>query len=373
VWVRDERIGQYNRAGKPVKIFVAMSGGVDSSVAALLLARKGHDVVGIHLRTGVEADPAAPGGRPRCCGADEADDARLVCARLGIPYFVQNTETEFDGLVASFADSYARGETPNPCVACNSFIKFGALLRRARGLGADAVATGHYARRVRYGGRWAVARARDAGKDQSYVLFGLGQFELGRALFPLGDLDKGAVRDLARDAGLPVADKPESQEICFVPSGDYRDVVRARRPDAFASGEIVDREGNVLGRHEGVGAFTVGQRKGLGLAAREPLFVVALDAARRRVVVGPRDALGVREARIEDATWSAIPAPSTPVSMDVSLRYRSRPVRASVEATGPRRARLAFDEPAWPVTPGQAAVFYDGDVVLGGGRLRACE
>ena len=200
-----------------MKIFAAMSGGVDSSVAALLLRRAGHDVVGIHLRTGVEAPGEAPGGRPRCCGADEADDARRVCALLDIPFYVQDAAGAFRGLMDDFADAYARGETPNPCVACNNDIKFGALMERARALGMDAVATGHYARRVRRGDRWALARARDAAKDQSYVLHGLGQEELAAVLLPLGDLEKGEVRRLAREAGLPVADKPESQEICFAP------------------------------------------------------------------------------------------------------------------------------------------------------------
>jgi tRNA-specific 2-thiouridylase len=353
-----------------VSLFVAMSGGVDSCVAALLLQRAGHDPVGIHLRTGVKAGPTLPGARPRCCGTDEAEDARRVCGLLGIPFFVQNTEREFGSLIEDFAASYARGETPNPCVACNSDIKFGALLRRARALGAEAVATGHYARRVRYGGRWAVARAADRDKDQSYVLYGLGQDELERARFPLGELRKDAVRALAREAGLPVAEKAESQEICFVPSGDYRDLVRARRPDAFAPGEIVDERGRVLGEHPGVGAFTVGQRKGLGIAAADPLFVLRLEPEQRRVVVGPKASLGVREADVEDVRWTAIDTPDEPRALDVMLRYRAAPVRATVSAHEDGRARLRFENAAWPVTPGQAAVFYDGEVVLGGGRLR---
>jgi len=353
-----------------VKVFVAMSGGVDSSVAALLLSRASHDVVGIHLRTGVQAGSEAPGGRPRCCGAEEAVDARRVCGRLGIPFYVQNAEGEFGALIERFVDAYARGETPNPCVACNTFIKFGALLHRARALGADAVATGHYARRVRYGDRWAIARARDARKDQSYVLYGLCQDELARARFPLGDLDKEEVRRLAREAGLSVADKPESQEICFVPSGDYRDLVREGRPDAFEPGEIVDENGGVLGAHGGVGGFTVGQRKGLRLAARDPLYVLQLDPAARRVVVGPRTSLGVATARVEDVRWSAIDPPRAPRAVRVSLRYRAAPVNARVEMTDSNTAQLRFDAPAWPVTPGQAAVFYDGDVVLGGGRIK---
>lgn len=354
-----------------MKLFVAMSGGVDSSVAALLLLRAGHRVVGIHLRTGVKGEPAAPGGRPRCCGTDEASDARRVADRLGIPFFVQNAEGEFARIIAGFADAYARGETPNPCVACNVEVKFGALLRRARALGADAVATGHYARRVRHGGRFAVARARDEAKDQSYVLWGLGQEELNRALFPLGDLTKSEVRALAREAGLAVADKAESQEICFVPSGDYRDIVRDRRPEAFVPGEIVDEEGRVLARHEGVGGFTVGQRRGIGVAAAEPLYVLRIDPAPARVVVGPRRSLGVKEARIGDVLWTGIEPPQGPVQIQAMLRYRSRPFAATAVPLGEGEVGLRFAEPAWPVTPGQSAVFYIGDLIAGGGRIRA--
>jgi tRNA-specific 2-thiouridylase len=350
-----------------------MSGGVDSAVAALLLKRAGHQVVGIHLRTGVKEEPGASRSpRPRCCGADEAADARRVCALLDIPFYVQNTEREFRGLISAFADAYARGETPNPCVACNQEIKFGALLERARALGADAVATGHYVRRVREGRRWAVARAADRDKDQSYVLYGLRQPELERARFPLGDLEKGEVRRLARQANLPVAEKPESQEICFVPSGDYRDLVRTLRPDAFLPGAIVDLEGRRLGDHPGIGAFTVGQRKGLGVAGGEPLYVLRLEPETRRVVVGSRSSLGVGEALVEDVRWTGAEAPARPIAVHAVLRYRADPFEAMVEVEGEGLARLSFANAAWPVTPGQAAVFYKGDVVLGGGRIRSC-
>jgi tRNA-specific 2-thiouridylase len=348
-----------------------MSGGVDSAVAALLLKREGHEVVGIHLRTGVSEDPAHPGSRPRCCGADEAIDARRVAAILDIPFYVQNTEKEFSGLIGAFSDAYVRGETPNPCIACNTDIKFGALLERAQALGMDAVATGHYARRVLQKGRWALARARDTTKDQSYVLYGLGQKELERSLFPLGDLRKQDVRRLAREAGLPVADKAESQEICFVPSGDYRDVVRARRPDAFGEGEIVDEQGRRVGTHEGVAGFTVGQRRGLGIAGAGPLYVLALDPVRSRVVVGPKSSLGVDSAEIDQVSWSSGETPENPFDTEVALRYRAHPVAATVTCREHDRAELKFREPAWPVTPGQSAVFYDGDLVLGGGRIRA--
>jgi len=355
-----------------VRIFAALSGGVDSAVAALLLRREGHDVVGIHLRTGVAASPAAPGARPRCCGSDEAEDARRICGQLGIPFYVHNTEREFAGLIAGFADAYAEGETPNPCVACNREIKFGALLRRARALGADAVATGHYARVVEHTGRRAIARAADLDKDQSYVLYGLAPDELDVVRFPLGSLRKREVRAIAREAGLAVAGKAESQEICFVPSGDYRDLVRAVRPDAFAPGEIVDESGVRLGHHEGVGAFTVGQRRGLGITAPEPLFVLRIDRATRRVTVGPRASLACTLAVLGEVRWTGAPVPHRPLEVEAVLRYRARPVRAVVEATGADTALLRFRESASPVTPGQAAVFYDGDVVLGGGRIRRC-
>ncbi len=355
-----------------MKLFVAMSGGVDSCVAALLLVQEGHEPIGIHLRTGVTAGPTAPGARPRCCGTDEAADARRVCGRLSIPYYVQNAERDFARIIDGFADAYAAGETPNPCIACNTDVKFGALLKRARGLGATAVATGHYARRVRYRGRWAIAKARDRDKDQSYVLFGLTQDEIEAARFPLGDLVKADVRARARAAGFSVADKPESQEICFVPTGDYRDLVRERRPDAFTPGEIVDETGRVLGWHEGVGAFTVGQRRGLGLAAQEPLYVVRLESATRRVVVAPRASLGVMTMAVHDIVWTAIEPPCEPIRAEVMLRYRARPAWAQIHNQHDGTAAVSFDEAAWPVTPGQAAVFYDGDVVLGGGRIRSC-
>jgi tRNA-specific 2-thiouridylase len=354
-----------------VKIFVAMSGGVDSAVAALLLRRRGHDLVGIHLKTGVKSEGAG-GPRPRCCGAEEAEDARRVCALLGIPFYVQDAEGAFKGVISAFVDAYARGETPNPCVACNTEIKFGALLDRARALGAHAVATGHYARRVRRDGHWAVARAADRTKDQSYVLYGLRGRELARARFPLGRLEKPEVRRLAAEAGLPVADKPDSQEICFVPSGDYRDLVRKSRPDAFASGDVVDPHGQRLGTHEGVASFTVGQRKGLGISSPEPLFVMRLEPETRRVVVGPRAALGASEALLSHVVWASGAPPETPLAVDACLRYRAAPVKATVEPLDGAGARVRFAEPAWPVTPGQAAVLYDGDAVVGGGTIRSC-
>jgi len=358
-----------------VKIFVAMSGGVDSAVAALLLKREGHDVVGIHLRTGVKAEGAPGAGsaaKPRCCGADEADDARRVAAILGIPYYVQDAEGAFARVIASFIDAYARGETPNPCVACNSEIKFGALLDRARALGGDAVATGHYARRVRHRGGWAVARAADASKDQSYVLYGLRATDLESVRFPLGDLTKPEVRRLAAEALLPVASKPDSQEICFVPSGDYRDLVRRERPDAFEPGTIVDTRGNTVGEHEGVASFTVGQRKGLRVAAKEPLYVIRLEPEARRVVVGPEAELGVSECPVDRVTWTSGTPPAGPFPAEVSVRYRATPISATVEPTGEAAARVRFAKKAWPLTPGQAAVFYEGDVVVGGGTIRSC-
>jgi len=354
-----------------LKLFVAMSGGVDSSVAALLLKRAGHEVIGVHLRTGVQGGPGDASGKPRCCGADEADDARRTAALLGIPFYVQNAESDFGGIIADFVDSYARGETPNPCVACNSRVKFGSLLARARALGAEGVATGHYARRVEHRGRPAIARGRDAGKDQSYVLYRLTPEEAAHAWFPLGELTKREVRALAREAGLPAADKPESQEICFVPSGDYRDLLRERRPSSFEPGEIVDGDGRRLGRHEGIAGFTVGQRRGLGLGTPEPAYVLALEPESRRVVVGPKQALGVRSARLRAPLFHGFEAGETPRRVEAVLRYRAAPKAATVHLADPGEAILRFDDPAWPVSPGQAAVLYEGDVVVGGGTIRA--
>lgn len=349
------------------RIVVGLSGGVDSSVAAALLVEAGFEVVGITLHLA--------GSASRCCSLEDADDARRVAEDLGIRFYVANETERFRREVMEpFADAYLAGRTPIPCVACNRRFKFERLVGRARALGADAVATGHYARVQRDPGTGAhrLLRARDPHKDQSYFLYDLGQEQLARARFPLGELRKDEVRARARALGLATADKPESQEICFVPDGDYAKVVEKLRPEALpGEGDVIDGEGRVLGRHAGVHRFTVGQRRGLGLSAGERYYVRALDARRNRVVVGPVEELGVRGAELEDVRWIAGAPPPHALRARVRIRYRHEGAEARVEAAPGGRARALFDEPVRAVAPGQAAVFYAGDEVLGGGSIAA--
>lgn len=346
------------------RIVVGMSGGVDSSVAAALLVEQGFEVVGVTLHLA--------GAGSRCCSLDDAEDARRVASALGIRFYVANQQEAFRREVTlPFADAYLAGRTPLPCAACNRLFKFGALLARARALGAEAVATGHYARLEEdpESGEWRLLRGRDAAKDQSYFLFDLRQEQLARARFPLGELTKEEVRARARALGLATAEKPESQEICFVPHGDYAKVVEALRPGAApGEGEIVDGEGRVLGRHAGIHHFTIGQRRGLGLAAPERLYVKRLDAERNRVVVGREEELAVRGARLGGVSWIGS-APRGPLRATVRIRYRHPGAPAWVEPDGEGGAAVRFETPVAALAPGQAAVFYAGDRVLGGGWI----
>ena len=348
------------------RIVVAMSGGVDSSVAAALLVEAGYEVVGMTLH--LLESPS------RCCSLEDAEQARRVAEQLGIRFYVANYTDAFRSEVMEpFADAYLSGRTPIPCVACNRRLKFGRLLGRARALGAEGVATGHYARveRDAEGGPYRLLRGRDARKDQSYFLFGLDQESLAQLHFPVGEMDKAAVRTRARTLGLAVADKPESQEICFVPDGDYARVVERLRPAALpGEGDIVDSAGRRLGRHGGVHRFTVGQRRGLGVAGRERLYVKALDAARNRIAVAPAAELTSRRASLSEVSWVAGPPSGGELRAAVQIRYRHRPVGAHIEARG-TRAEVTFDQPVTSVAPGQAAVFYRGDAVLGGGWIDA--
>lgn len=344
------------------RILVAMSGGVDSSATALLLQRQGHDLVGVFMRNGV----AGKGGpqEKSCCSASDANDAYLVAARLGIPFYSVDYGEEFGALIDHFADEYRRGRTPNPCVLCNQHLKFGHLFRLADGLGADGVATGHYAR-VEDG---RLLRARDANKDQTYYLFGLPRAALGRAWFPLGGLTKPEVRALAAEAGLRTADKPESMEICFVTSGDYRDVVRARG-GAGRPGRFVDPAGRELGRHDGIGLFTVGQRRGLPALGR-PVYVGRIDAATGDVLLLDRGELHAATAAVRAANWLVPePPPGAELRAEVKVRARAEPAPATLVPGPDRTVAVHFDQPVAAVTPGQAAVFYQGDLVLGGGWL----
>jgi tRNA-specific 2-thiouridylase len=353
------------RSAARERVVIAMSGGVDSSVAAALLVESGCEAIGITLHLA--------GAASRCCSLDDADDARAVAERLGIRFFVANYRERFRSEVQeSFADEYLAGRTPIPCVACNSRFKFAYLLERARVLGAAAVASGHYARTDTdpATGLRRLRSAADADKDQTYFLFELTQAQLAAVRFPLGGLEKAQVRERARRLGLATADKPESQEICFVPDGDYAAAVERLRPGAVPGpGEVVDDSGRFLGLHPGIHRFTVGQRRGLGLSAERPLYVTRLDAARNRVVVGERDALAARGARLERVNWIAGRAPERPVRAVVRVRHRHAGAPAEIHCLADAAARVAFDEPVSAITPGQAAVFYDGDTVLGGGWI----
>ncbi len=353
-------------------VIVAMSGGVDSSVAAYLLRKQGYRVVGMTLKTwSKEVCDTVPKNQT-CCSVRDVEDARAAAEQLDIPFYVIEASDPFRSNVMDyFVESYSRGLTPNPCVVCNRKIKTGILLEKARALGASRVATGHYAAIVRdeRRGRYAIRQAADAEKDQSYVLFQLAQEQMAALVLPLGDIPKPEVRRLAREAGLAVADKPESMELCFIPDGDTQGFLRARIPQAFTAGEIVDRGGRVLGKHQGVAAYTVGQRKGLGLAHPRPLYVLEIDPARNRVVVGEEGELAAGACHVRDIHWMALPGLPGPMEARVKVRYRGDklPARLAPEGDG---VRVEFAEPVQGgITPGQAAVFYEDDVVLGGGWI----
>ena len=327
------------------RVAVAMSGGVDSSVTAALLVEQGYDVVGITLQL---YDHGAATGRPKaCCAGQDIHDARRVAERLAIPHYVLDYESRFrKSVIDDFADSYLRGETPIPCVRCNQTVKFRDLLATAIDLGADVLATGHYVRRRDGGHGPELLRAADSGRDQSYFLFATTREQLDLLRFPLGDFTKDAVRSLAERLDLPVAAKPDSQDICFVPEGRYADVVTKLRPGACEPGDIVDREETVLGRHAGIIGYTVGQRKGLGLAASEPLYVLRLEPESRRVVVGPRDALGINRLSAKDVVWLDVrPLDASGRAVQVKLRSTQTPADATVFALGKSRITVRLDEP----------------------------
>ena len=358
-----------NERFAPGRVVVAMSGGVDSSVAALLLHRAGWDVVGVTLKLYSLDEAELPADHQGCCTLDDVEDARAVCRRLGIPHYVLNMEREFhDQVMDYFVAEYRRGRTPHPCIACNDKIKFSHLMARADALGAEYVATGHYARVERGPGGAILKKGIDYAKDQSYVLFGMTQAQLSRTLLPIGGYRKEEIRQLAVDAGLITADKPDSQDICFIPLGDYREFLRQRA--SGVPGEIVELDGSVVGTHQGIEYFTVGQRRGLGLPRTpgEPRYVVRLEADSNRVVVGPESALYAGETWVSDVNYVGGEPPADGAPVSVKIRYKAYEAPATLHPR-PGGAMVCFREPQRAVTPGQAAVFYHGDALLGGGTI----
>ena len=352
----------------PNRVVVAMSGGVDSSVAALLLRRQGYDVIGVTMKL-YDIDQAdLPEYYRGCCTLDDVEDARAVCRILGAPHYVLNVQREFRAFVIDyFRREYESGRTPHPCIACNDKIKFGFLAQRARMLQAGYVATGHYARIEPDGsGTMALRRGVDADKDQSYVLFGMRQEQLAATLMPVGHYPKSEIRRLAEEAGFPNADKPDSQDICFIPTGDYREFLRERTDER--PGDVVDAAGNVLGTHEGIQYFTVGQRRGLGLSGGPPRFVIRLEPDTRQVVVGSETDLYQDTLYADPVSWVSGVPPTGPVEVTVKIRYKFAEAAATVTAAGDG-ALVRFREPQRAITPGQAAVFYQGETVLGGGAI----
>ena len=365
-------------------IAVAMSGGVDSSTAAAMLRAEGYELVGLTLQLWNQRRLAGKEGMPeqvtgRCCSLDDVYDARHVAEALGIPYYVVNEQERFEqDVVRPFVREYLNGRTPIPCSLCNNHLKFDQLLVRARQIGADRIATGHYARNEYDPARdrWILSRPVDQAKDQTYFLFGLTQEQLSRTLFPLGGYRKAEVRDIAAQHGLAIAVKPDSQEICFIPGGDYKRFIAAyleeqgeEIPDT--AGELVSTSGATIGRHSGIHNFTVGQRKGLGVASPDPLYVIQIDHASHRVTVGSDAEATTRTLRARELNWISIPGLEGEMRVRAKIRHRHEPAWATIRSIGSDEVEAVFDEPQRAVTPGQAAVFYDGDEVVGGGWIKA--
>ena len=349
------------------RVVVAMSGGVDSSVAALLLQRQGFDVIGVTMKLYSLDEANLPPSYQGCCTLDDVEDARMVCRSLGVPHYVLNVQREFQAHVIDyFRREYSKGRTPHPCIACNDKIKFSFLMNRAAALQAAYVATGHYAKIEHTGDGWVLKKGVDTAKDQSYVLFGMGQEALARTLMPVGAYAKQAIRDMALDAGFINAEKPDSQDICFIPLGDYKAYLKQHI--TAVPGDVVHVDGTVLGEHQGIEYFTVGQRRGLGINSREPLYVVQVDAETDRVVVGPEEALYRDRVWTSRVNYTSGSPPEGPTRVAVKIRYKASEAPAVLYPQDDG-AMVCFDEPQRALTPGQAAVFYQGDVLMGGGII----
>ena len=351
------------------KVLIAMSGGVDSSVAAYLMKKRGCDCVGVTMRL-FSNDDIGLSREKSCCSLDDVQDARSVAAKLAIPYYVFNFTGDFKSQVIDrFTSAYACGQTPNPCIDCNRYLKFERLYERAQLMGCDAVVTGHYARIGREGGRWVLKKALDASKDQSYVLYSLTQEQLAHTRLPLGEFAKTDTRRIAEELGFFNARKPDSQDICFVPDGDYAAFIERTTGKTYPEGNFVDEQGNVLGRHRGIIHYTVGQRRGLGIAAETPLYVKRIDPERNEVVLCRDEALYSRTLTAKELNWMAFETPPDSFRASAKIRYRHTEQPCTVKVLPGGRVAVEFDEPQRAATPGQAVVFYDGDTVLGGGVI----